>query len=548
MRMITISYISISITLSLLLFSCIQKVEDDLFEEKVSIIESNPYSIILKLDSCQTSRIVNEKEATNFLLKSLAKNYINTNDYPEKEKLELCLNIFTKKRNIQKQLETLNLFAAIYKNERDLPNEVKAIKDALVIAHKAQDKTRLFQFYCYLSDMYIRKFDLLKFIKYQVMANQYLQGIDIKESSVHTKLLIAKSFLYSEQYNKAADLLYTISQSIPQNHVYYNNCKRLLGISYFKLQQWEPCINIILEMLEQDNSTDNKFTYYSTLTYCYYSIGDLQKAQKYKKLAISSKEVSDKIRYNEIEFYKLCAKFAKDNQNIQEEIECLDKVIDIYEQVVQELNGGTLYEAIQSYTRMNELKEHEQQIKIYQYCALCLILVLAIIIIIYINKKKKHAYELLSLQQQISALEGLSKMQEQTKHFVLRDFEVAKKIAILKHTQKELGSKLVKELDRFNLIKENPLLATQWDKFYHYIDLTFDNFYSKITKDYPILNEKEIQLCCMLIAGFKTEEIAAIWMKSVFSVHKYKTNIRKKINAPEASNIITFLTEKPPLQ
>lgn len=82
----------------------------------------------------------------------------------------------------------------------------------------------------------------------------------------------------------------------------------------------------------------------------------MPKAQKYKKLAISSKKESDKIRYNEIEFYKLCAKFAKANQNIQEEIECLDKVIDIYKQVVQELNGGTLYEAIQSYARMNEQK------------------------------------------------------------------------------------------------------------------------------------------------------------------------------------------------
>ena len=33
----------------------------------------------------------------------------------------------------------------------------------------------------------------------------------------------------------------------------------------------------------------------------------------------------------------------------------------------------------------------------------------------------------------------------------------------------------------------------------------------------PCLNEKEMQLCCMMIAGFKTEEIAAIWMQSIFS-------------------------------
>lgn len=48
----------------------------------------------------------------------------------------------------------------------------------------------------------------------------------------------------------------------------------------------------------------------------------------------------------------------------------------------------------------------------------------------------------------------------------------------------------------------------------------------------------------MLVSGFKTEEIAAIWMNSVFSVHKYKTNIRKKIGIPEGGDIVLFLVEK----
>ena len=51
-----------------------------------------------------------------------------------------------------------------------------------------------------------------------------------------------------------------------------------------------------------------------------------------------------------------------------------------------------------------------------------------------------------------------------------------------------------------------------------------------------------------MIAGFQTEEIAAICMQSIYSVHKYKTNIRKKTNAPEGCNIITFLTSKLPFQ
>lgn len=63
-----------------------------------------------------------------------------------------------------------------------------------------------------------------------------------------------------------------------------------------------------------------------------------------------------------------------------------------------------------------------------------------------------------------------------------------------------------------------------------------------------MLNEKELQLCCMLMSGFKTDEIAAIWMNCVFSVHKYKTNVRKKINAPERPDIVVFLSERMSLQ
>lgn len=37
-----------------------------------------------------------------------------------------------------------------------------------------------------------------------------------------------------------------------------------------------------------------------------------------------------------------------------------------------------------------------------------------------------------------------------------------------------------------------------------------------------MLNEKELQLCCMLMSGFKTDEIAAIWM----NVSSLFTNIR----------------------
>lgn len=81
---------------------------------------------------------------------------------------------------------------------------------------------------------------------------------------------------------------------------------------------------------------------------------------------------------------------------------------------------------------------------------------------------------------------------------------------------KEQSAKFIKELNRFNITQNNSLLTTQWNNFYKHIDLSFDNFYTLLKDNFSDLNEKELQLCCMMVAGFKTEEIAAIWMQSIF--------------------------------
>ena len=83
--------------------------------------------------------------------------------------------------------------------------------------------------------------------------------------------------------------------------------------------------------------------------------------------------------------------------------------------------------------------------------------------------------------------------------------------------KKEQSAKLFKEIEKFNFIKYNDLLTIQWNSFCKHIDLSFDNFYSMLKENYSCLNEKEMQLCSMMIAGFKTEELAAIWMQSIFS-------------------------------
>lgn len=322
---------------------------------------------------------------------------------------------------------------------------------------------------------------------------------------------------------------------------------RLKGIALFRMHKLDACIETMEKVLKNERSTEHKFTCHSILTYCYYQKNDMDNAKIHKQQAMAcTGDIENGPA--DIEFYELCAKVAGENNDFKEETECLYNIKSRDETALDNINGQSLDKAIQAYTHIHEKKLYNRRISLYRYILFGLLVFVCIGLLLYIRKRKKQVYRILALQQQIDSLENLQNMKDEMKGFIQRDFEIAKKIAMLRATQKAQSEKFLKDLEKHHIIEGNDLLATHWDQFYKHIDIYFDGFFSKLTNEYPALNEKEIQLCCMLVPGFKTEEIAAIWMNSVFSVHKYKTNVRKKINAPEGADIIAFLKEKIGLQ
>ena len=77
-----------------------------------------------------------------------------------------------------------------------------------------------------------------------------------------------------------------------------------------------------------------------------------------------------------------------------------------------------------------------------------------------------------------------------------------------------------------------------WQDLYKTIDYIYENYYSNLMERYGnILNEKEIQLCCLLRANFSTKEISILTQQSVRTVYQRKTQIRQKIGIEEKGNI-----------
>ena len=82
-----------------------------------------------------------------------------------------------------------------------------------------------------------------------------------------------------------------------------------------------------------------------------------------------------------------------------------------------------------------------------------------------------------------------------------------------------------------------------WEDLYRTIDYIYDGFYTRIKEKYGnLLNEKEIQLCCLLKANFSTKEISIVSSQGVRTVYQRKTVIRQKLSMEEKEDIVEFLS------
>ena len=84
-----------------------------------------------------------------------------------------------------------------------------------------------------------------------------------------------------------------------------------------------------------------------------------------------------------------------------------------------------------------------------------------------------------------------------------------------------------------------------WSDLYKTIDMVHDGFYTRISQKYGnILNEKELQLCCLLKSDFSTKEISVVIQQSIRTVYQRKTVIRQKLGMAEKEDIVEFLSER----
>ena len=103
---------------------------------------------------------------------------------------------------------------------------------------------------------------------------------------------------------------------------------------------------------------------------------------------------------------------------------------------------------------------------------------------------------------------------------------------------------LLKRMREISNQEVNVDTLLDWNDLYQTIDYIYDGFYTSLVKRFgTTLNEKEIQLCCLLKANFSTKEISVVTQQSVRTVYQRKSTIRSTLQMPEAEDIATFLSK-----
>ena len=171
---------------------------------------------------------------------------------------------------------------------------------------------------------------------------------------------------------------------------------------------------------------------------------------------------------------------------------------------------------------------------------------LAIGLAFYIRKRKRQMEE---KEEELEALRQL--VTESQQHTGQKDDRFFKRI-------------LLQQLGVIRMAASNPTTANQelirrmseivdgqipvdsllnWEDLFQTIDYIYEGFYTRIKEKYgDLLNEKEIQLCCLLKANFSTKEISIVSSQGVRTVYQRKTVIRQKLGMEEKGDITDFLS------
>jgi tetratricopeptide (TPR) repeat protein len=311
----------------------------------------------------------------------------------------------------------------------------------------------------------------------------------------------------------------------------------VLGMTYTKLKKpdavklyLQECINLPLNDMKLAQA-------YSSLSEAYLQDEQWETARFYAHKALE-KGIRVNSIYTQAMSYQCLYFIEKDEGNYKEALEYYDKCVQLKDSINALENRNNVLEIQEKYNaerwknKTMQLESNQQYVRSF---LLVLILGVVVLVLTFFLHRSRHRQKL--LKSETLAMKNETRLKE----FLLKRLDVSKElVALMQHPKSDpekIQTKLHALVDTlsFNAADREALIAT--------VNELFNGFADKLTARYPVLTPDDIQLCCMIRAGFDAGIMSTIMGINFESIYKKRSRLRKKMGIHEKENIEDLMSK-----
>jgi ATP/maltotriose-dependent transcriptional regulator MalT len=569
------NYLYTILIFSAMFVSCNKKT-DRLLEKIENIVEQQPDSALILLDSVGNHYSLTDKQEAKYALFLVRAKDCAYRDIAKDSLIFGAKDYFKKKNEVRYQVLAEFYSGRVFQAQGRYDTAMAAYLEAEKSSANSNDSELKDRINYFIGEIYYHRSEFDKAIERFKLSLKYFGQSPDKQDSYRTETavfnILGNSFLLKNPsymdsamvyYDKALQLAEVNKDTALQAAVRQNS-----SVSYLLINRKYQAKQQLFQAIELNSDLQDKI--YLNLGRVYEQEGITDSALYFVKLSLELLEKKNDIPALS-SIYRLLSKLEEQVGNYKKALEYRKKYEKYMTQVWNERKQHNIQEIEKKYNfelLRNEKDKLYIEKQFYIIVLLCLTLI-AGIILYYMEWRNRRNQTLLrtkdedlekikaNLLSEIAKISGLEeKLQEslnlnddtkgKEKTFRSLTLKTMKKDVSLGYCKDFADNKITKDefIKRIKKVLDN-YKTNMWNTVYEDLNKFYNNVFDNIRNQYPSLTNEEFKVACLIYAGFGNEEIIQILqLNDKHAIHQKRTDIRRKLKISFRGDIKQFLHEK----
>jgi len=535
--------------LVLALFSCQRSLNvNEILSGAESVMETAPDSALVLLKSIDfPEELAAGDYASYLLLMTQAKNK-NSLDIAEDTLISVAADYFLKKNDISRAALSCFYFGRVLNAKGNAEAAIQQLLIAKEYAEQVGNYNLLGLIYYDLGYIYQTQFNYPRAVENYTLAKENFRLSGNRKNEIYSLGYIGNVYI-SQQPPQIDSAFFYYNTALmeaekEENPVILAETLKNLGLAYSETGEYDKAKEYTLKSMQEDKTQTYAFFNHITLCNIFTATGQIDSAFHYSQYIPGF--ISEDDLFFGYTYHTLLAGMHKAQHNYDAVILEYENLLQLSESISGKYKDQSIMNIQEKY--MNEkLKTSLQRATIQRQYFIISITIGTIVIILLIGLYKtttsRKNKKIAEIEQKVDTLNEMlfdqGERKNKFKELLVDRLDISKKIAQLNLIPSNDKHLL---LERYNRIFEKDLQhSLDWEYLYPIINELYDGFVDKITERYPILSEKEKQLCCLIHAEFRTDEISVILSYKYKSVSVLKSKLREKMGFATYEEFITYI-------